>query len=991
MSIIPSSQGAIQASNMAVQDALPLIGSPSRENLQSVVNSIDSDLAKLFENNNVQLIDGGLITYLGTTVQFTQALKLHINSKIAGGAPVIIDLASTTRTVSADGRMIYATINRTAGTATITDDASTLPTVVAANKEVFLIAKRMDSGDGIKRLYFRNGSAFDEGQTARLGSAGSGTGVGGVDVPAPGYKWKESDTFGDLPTASDSKILTASGYTSAVHNIAKKLYAMSVDKTKTVAAGSTGTTLNISSAPSFTVQTGDIAYIQKYQRRTLACGTGTDKILYSDDGTTWSASGSNASTIFTTRVRDAVWNGSKFVAVGNGTNTTAYSTDGKTWTGGTDIFSAGGGQGRSIAWNGSIFVATGDGTNKLAYSSDGISWTAATNPFTTRINTVAFNGIRWVVGGSGTATLAYSSDGVNWTTISSPFTTEVDSVIWTGKIWVAVGSGSFTSATSTDGITWVGSNNLILTSAMLVWDGLKIVAIGTYLGTNYAHSVDGINWAPTYVPSIGAITAPSNFGFDGNKFYLGDDTGAKFSSYDGATWSSMTGGSQTATNGICCSPSPYTFPAIETLLQIETSSAAGQFRRISTVGSQTSFTLDSAFTGGDATTGDRVMIAQALYTKDLVNVGSSAQRTRARDYFSGSITNVFLDYQDSVTSGDDVSDRVFLNRIAASASNSGLASSTSDPVSNTFGPLFTRPIRANTISDYTLLTNTTQERLFLIFFPDPHNPDISSIANILDYEVSFFGDDSTVNSGVLEDAICFSDNSTTPHNCTVAVVSSQTEVTLDWSFVPNVRNGESQVEVYVDGKRINKFISTQKTPSTDTYFTEQVDSYGIYRKIRFNSDLSSTPLEIKVIKRLGVNIDVAVSTVNRVNQLVDFIVGSAAQVANGTATHATLTDAITAAVSGQSILILNNVTITDSPTVNKKLNIYGKGNGSSITGSLTVTSAGAKSSFELLRFSSSITFQAGADYCFGRLWQATGQTLSNDVSNTSNDLSVIQE
>ena len=154
-----------------------------------------------------------MITFLGTTVQFTQALKLHINSKVAGGAPVIIDLGATTRTTSADGKMIYAVINRTAGTATVTDDSSTLPTVTSADQEVFLIAKRMDSGDGVKRLYFRNGSAFDEGQTARLGSAGSGTGGGGVDVPAPGYKWKESDTFSDLSTSSDSKVLTTSGYT----------------------------------------------------------------------------------------------------------------------------------------------------------------------------------------------------------------------------------------------------------------------------------------------------------------------------------------------------------------------------------------------------------------------------------------------------------------------------------------------------------------------------------------------------------------------------------------------------------------------------------------------------------------------------------------------------------------------------------------------------------------------------------------------------------
>ena len=46
--------------------------------------------------------------------------------------------------------MIYAVINRTAGTATVTDDSSTLPTVTSADQEVFLIAKRMDSGTVLK-------------------------------------------------------------------------------------------------------------------------------------------------------------------------------------------------------------------------------------------------------------------------------------------------------------------------------------------------------------------------------------------------------------------------------------------------------------------------------------------------------------------------------------------------------------------------------------------------------------------------------------------------------------------------------------------------------------------------------------------------------------------------------------------------------------------------------------------------------------------------
>lgn len=198
MATIPNTRGNPQASDVAVQTALPMVGSASREDLQATLGFVDAELAKLFEDRNIQLIDGGLITFLGTTVQFTQPLKLHINSKIAGGAPVIIDLDDTTRTVSADGRMIYAVVNRTGGTAVVTDDAATLPAVTSADQEVFLIAKRSDSGDGIKRLYFRNGTTLDEGQTARLGSSGSGAGDASAYVES--YKNHLIDSFYELIT-----------------------------------------------------------------------------------------------------------------------------------------------------------------------------------------------------------------------------------------------------------------------------------------------------------------------------------------------------------------------------------------------------------------------------------------------------------------------------------------------------------------------------------------------------------------------------------------------------------------------------------------------------------------------------------------------------------------------------------------------------------------------------------------------------------------------
>lgn len=156
--------------------ALSMIGSAANEAVSLILPKIDAEIAKLFEDRNILLTDGGLITFTGTTVQFTEDLLLEINSKVAGGAPVIINLGSATLNIPDNGDMIYAVINRTAGTAVVTDNASTLPAVTSANQEVFLIAKRADSGDGIQRLYFRNGTALDAGQTVRLGASGSGAG-----------------------------------------------------------------------------------------------------------------------------------------------------------------------------------------------------------------------------------------------------------------------------------------------------------------------------------------------------------------------------------------------------------------------------------------------------------------------------------------------------------------------------------------------------------------------------------------------------------------------------------------------------------------------------------------------------------------------------------------------------------------------------------------------------------------------------------------------
>lgn len=168
--------------------ALNMAGTAVNATADTIVASNDVLFGKLYEDRNVTLTDGGIISFSGTSVTFSEALKLIINSQIAGGTPTVIDLSATTRAFSADGRMLYAVINRLAGTAVVTADAATLPAVSNANDEVYLIAKRRDTGGGIHRIYFRNGVTLtDGGNTGDLLPALDNT----YNIGSATLRWKD--------------------------------------------------------------------------------------------------------------------------------------------------------------------------------------------------------------------------------------------------------------------------------------------------------------------------------------------------------------------------------------------------------------------------------------------------------------------------------------------------------------------------------------------------------------------------------------------------------------------------------------------------------------------------------------------------------------------------------------------------------------------------------------------------------------------------------
>lgn len=418
---------------------------------------------------------------------------------------------------------------------------------------------------------------------------------------------------------------------------------------------------------------------------------------------------------------------------------------------------------------------------------------------------------------------------------------------------------------------------------------------------------------------------------------------------------------------------------------------SGQWRRISAVASQVSWTLDAAFTGGNMSGGDTFMVSQAVWTLDLVNFGSATELTRPRDFYaSENVLQILTDYVDSLTSGDDVGDFTQTARVVMSASNEGLQAATGLPLTSNFTQsIYTRPAAPNQISDYILQTNTNTQRLFLVFFPNPTNGSVTSTCNMLEYVCNFYTEAQAVNGGVLDSAFCISDASGTPYNCTVSsVFNVSTSVLLNFSFNPSADPAgvASQLRVMVDGKVVPKFVSSAVTPSTQLSYTLTTDTNGLYRKVVFNKDLSAEILDIMIFRQFGVY-DASFTATQRLLGEWDAIVGTSAQVTAGMATHSSLQAAHDAVAAGSNILVLNNVTLSGATTISKQVHVAGKGKGSVLSGNLTVASGGATSTFHALKVSGNITFNSGADKCsMKQCYRTLSGTFFNDPSNIDNDV-----
>lgn len=819
--------------------ALSMIGSPISTRLDSILSLTDAELAKLFEDRNVFLTDGGLITFTGTELQFTEDLNLVINQKISGASPQIISLGSVDRAFSATNTMLYAVIDRSLGTAVVTADATTLPAVNGTNQEVFLIAKRIDAGDGVQRIYFRNGTAMDVGQTIRLGASGTGE-EGSAPEPMQGYQWREDSAFNIIPTSADSKVNVAYG-TNATYSAGDKMWRLSCDKTKTVTV-SAGTNLQINLAPSFTVVAGDIVYMTSgarsgQWRRILTVTSQTNFTLDA------AFSGGNAAAADTLMVSQAVWI-KDLVNFGDPTeeNRARDSFAGNIEMIGVDYYD-------------SLTLADIEGDVHraprivLSAANEGVV-TDATPPNSNFYSPIYKRKPK---------PLQIDDYVLN-------VNTEFGSEVLYLDTFVNAAAGSTTFTMTNAALQTAFAQRLdIPHKHYLTKISLRLSKIGAPVGNLTASIVQDAGGLP-----IGAVLASAS-----------------------VTVASVPAG-----------PGDVDFVFASTL-----ELPAGNYHVV--------LQPDATYLGA-ANVGNHIApnaVEQYNYDRLQIYNGTTWAPTSVGSYAFRL--------------------KLYENSFAAA-------------------------------------------RLFLAWFCNPDNGDVTTDANLISFECSFYAMDFVTNGGTLESAFCYTNGAGDEINCSApTVVSGKTQIGLDWSYVPNVNPGttDGQLEVVVNGQTLPRYVSA--TATTDAYYKEVKNLItDAWDTIELHADLSAFNYSVKVKKSEGIQDSSSVNS-TLISTLAGYIVGSGAQVTAGIANYASLQSAIDAAPAQSKITVLNG-TYTENITLNKELTIEGSGRGSNVMGTWTFGTSSDYSVINKLRINGDVSFPAGADGIFFRqIFMPASATLSD--------------
>lgn len=275
-------------------------------------------------------------------------------------------------------------------------------------------------------------------------------------------------------------------------------------------------------------------------------------------------------------------------------------------------------------------------------------------------------------------------------------------------------------------------------------------------------------------------------------------------------------------------------------------------RKIITVTTQQSYTIESAFTSNP--TAAAGTISQAVHTVDLNNFNNGGTEASVSQVYTGSIGDLVLNYNDS--SSGNIPDTTSSPKVSFTASSSTLPSDYTSVVS--------RPGLTTTKQIVSLPSANTS--LYIRFFAAPSLAG-SGTVNLLNYEAFFHNSITTISGGfALNQAYCFTDAATTgvpTINCsTPSVVSGKTRIAglpaYTMGVNPNTPNG--QLEVFINGQKIPRYVAGS-TSLSDAFYNEITTD-----TIELDSDYSGYNYSVEVIRPTSV-IDVSNQAVQLANPI----------------------------------------------------------------------------------------------------------------------------
>lgn len=259
--------------------------------------------------------------------------------------------------------------------------------------------------------------------------------------------------------------------------------------------------------------------------------------------------------------------------------------------------------------------------------------------------------------------------------------------------------------------------------------------------------------------------------------------------------------------------------------------AGSQVRTITGVTSQTSFTIDSAFTS-DLPASTNLVVSRAFYSKDVYNetFGGNA----LSDAFTSSFSEVLVDYEDA----DDGS-TIF------NLSNAPLIGYSISQDNTAWSDVYARPTSSLTELD-SVNFSTAGNNLYVRFFAIDGT---GTSVNLLKYKTYMQKIATESNGGILNFAYANTNGAGTEVNCTVGLIGGKTAVTLNWQYVVGVESLNNSpygsVDVYLDGKLVPRYIDGTTTPGP--YYSE-LSPYII----QFDADYSGSSLRIEILRRVAV-------------------------------------------------------------------------------------------------------------------------------------------